>query len=555
MDEYIPFKRCLEYLGIDKVDTTDPRFARHISQTLKRAILKKSNVKQFLKDFGAIDGDTDTWYITNEIGSEIKDEWLKLGKKLGCEEEVKSVFEVVEETIRRVFLKITDDDKVSLAEKTLGDKLVSVDCIKFFNFNDKGILLGDDYNNYISVLKYDKYLQERIRYDDFYHHFVYENRFMTEGDVTEIWGYISRVYGLRNLNYLGKLIKEENNHMVPHFNSLRDKVLEDIDEFEYEKDELGEDVSYIDNFFERVCGKVPKNNNEMIYQRELARMIFYGIVARVFSNNPNGVKFDYVPIFESGQGKGKSTLVSRLNILPSTYDVVDSFDGRDAMLHLSGKCFMEIAELQAMNKAKDNETIKKFVTKATDTFRLPYGRSDVTYVRTCIFIGTTNDASFLTDITGNRRYLPINLDTMTYDMVTSPYATDYIKKCWQEAYLLYMQHKIYLKIPNECWDIVNEFTDLYVVDDPVEGSVTEYVTNFDPEKRTREDAVCGVEIFTHCMNGIRHNYGKNDARAIAFYMKNIPGWKKYNGRLRFGEYGVQRCWVREDFSEENVENV
>ena len=135
-------------------------------------------------------------------------------------------------------------------------------------------------------------------------------------------------------------------------------------------------------FFERVCGKVPKNNNEMIYQRELARMIFYGIVARVFSNNPNGVKFDYVPIFESGQGKGKSTLVSRLNILPSTYDVVDSFDGRDAMLHLSGKCFMEIAELQAMNKAKDNETIKKFVTKATDTFRLPYGRSDVTYVRT-----------------------------------------------------------------------------------------------------------------------------------------------------------------------------
>ena len=554
MDDLIKFKRVLEYIGLDVNVLHEPKYTRHIKQTLRRAILRKSAVKQFLKEFGTVTEDGQV-VISNEIGSQIKEEWFGLAEYLECKSDLEVVFDTVTDTIKTMFLKIEDNDKLEMASKELGDKLVNAEYVKYFSFNDKGRLIADDFNNYISVLKYDKYLQERIKYDDFYHHYVYCNRFMNDGDVTEVWGYISRVYDLRNINYLGKLIKEENNYMVPHFNSLRDRVLEDIDEFEYEKDELGEDISYIDNFFEKVCGKVPKNNDELVYQRELARMIFYGIVARVFSDNPNGVKFDYVPIFESSQGKGKSTLVSRLNILPSTYDVVDSFDGKDAMLHLSGKCFMEIAELQAMNKAKDNETIKKFVTKATDTFRLPYGRSDVTYVRTCIFIGTTNDASFLTDITGNRRYLPINLDTMSYDMVTSPYATDYIKKCWQEAYLLYKQHKIYLKIPNECWDIVNRFTEFYVVDDPVEGLVKDYVTNYDNDKRTREDAVCGVEIFTHCMNGLRHNYGKNDARAIAFYMKNMDGWKKYNGKLRFGDYGLQRCWVNDKFTEKNEENV
>jgi hypothetical protein len=551
MDEFVKFKRCLEFIGIGEIDFADPKYTRHFKQTLRRNILKKSNVKRFYNMFGKINKEGKV-YISSELGKCIKEEWYGIGELLECVDEVGSVFKVVEDGIVNAYLKIDDDDKVELAEKELGNRLVSVDCVKYFNFNDKGKLVSDDYNNYISVLKYDKYLQDRIKYDDFYHRFVYENRFMTEGDVTEIWGYISRVYDLRNINYLNKLVREENNHMVRHFNSLRDMVTEDIDEFEYEKDEIGEDISYIDNFFEKVCGKVPQTNEERVYQRELARMIFYGIVARVFSDNPNGVKFDYVPIFESSQGKGKSTLVSRLNILPSTYDVVDAFDGKDAMLHLNGKCFMEIAELQAMNKAKDNETIKKFVTKSTDTFRLPYGRSDVTYVRTCIFIGTTNDASFLTDITGNRRYLPINLDTMSYDMVTCDYATDYIKKCWQEAYLLWTQHKIYLKIPNECWEIVNKYTEFYTVDDPVEGAIHEYVTNYDSEKRTREDAVCGVEIFTHCMNGLRHNYGKNDARAIAFYMKNMPGWKKYEGKLRFGDYGLQRCWVKEDFKEENV---
>jgi len=552
-DTFAKFKRCFDFVGIVESDFTDPRYYGHVKQTIRRTILKKSNVKRFYLMYGKFDS-KNKLYVGSELGNKIKEEWYGIGEWLDCSEDVDSVFKNVEDSVKKAYLKIDDDDKLKIAEKELGDKLIDAEYVRYFSFNEAGKLLKDDFNNYMNVLKYDKYLQERIRYDDFYHKFVYNNRFMSEGDYTEVWGYISSVYRLTNINYLGKLIREENNHMVRHFNSLRDRVLEDIDEFEYEKDESGNDISYIDNFFEKVCGKIPKDEDEKIYQRELGRMIFYGIVARVFSDNPNGVKFDYVPIFESNQGRGKSTLVSRLNILPSTYDVVDSFDGKDAMLHLNGKCFMEIAELQAMNKAKDNETIKKFVTKSTDTFRMPYGRSDVTYVRTCIFIGTTNDASFLTDITGNRRYLPINLDSMNYDMITCDYATDYIKKCWQEAYLLWKDDKIYLKIPNECWNIVNKYTDFYTVDDPVEGAIYEYVANYDQEKRTRKDAVCGVEIFTHCMNGLRHNYSKNDARAIAFYMKNMPGWKKYEGKLRFGDYGLQRCWVHNDFveTEENV---
>jgi hypothetical protein len=210
MDDLIQFKRVLEYMGLDVNTLNDPKYGRHIKQTLRRAILRKSLVKQFLKEFGTVT-DTGEVVISNEIGSQIKEEWFGLAEYAECKSDLEVVFGTVTDTIKTMFLKIEDDDKLAIASKELGEKLVNAEYVKYFSFNDKGHLITDDFNNYISVLKYDKYLQERIKYDDFYHHYVYCNRFMNDGDVTEVWGYISRVYDLRNINYLGKLIREENN--------------------------------------------------------------------------------------------------------------------------------------------------------------------------------------------------------------------------------------------------------------------------------------------------------------------------------------------------------
>jgi predicted P-loop ATPase len=55
------------------------------------------------------------------------------------------------------------------------------------------------------------------------------------------------------------------------------------------------------------------------------------------------------------------------------------------------------------------ETIKHFISKCEDRYRVAYGKRTETFPRQCIFIGTTNNREFLNDPTGNRRFWPIDV--------------------------------------------------------------------------------------------------------------------------------------------------
>ena len=52
--------------------------------------------------------------------------------------------------------------------------------------------------------------------------------------------------------------------------------------------------------------------------------------------------------------------------------------------------------------------IKQFVTKQHDIYREAYGRRTGKYPRRCVFFGTTNEDTFLRDVTGNRRFWPVD---------------------------------------------------------------------------------------------------------------------------------------------------
>ena len=53
------------------------------------------------------------------------------------------------------------------------------------------------------------------------------------------------------------------------------------------------------------------------------------------------------------------------------------------------------------------EGVKSSVTAKSDEYRGAYARESEKRYRTCVFVGTTNDAQFLVDKTGNRRFLPL----------------------------------------------------------------------------------------------------------------------------------------------------
>ncbi|SNT28757.1 Predicted P-loop ATPase and inactivated derivatives [Noviherbaspirillum humi] len=138
------------------------------------------------------------------------------------------------------------------------------------------------------------------------------------------------------------------------------------------------------------------------YNALIGTLFLMSMVARAF--HP-GCQMDYMPVFEGGQGAGKS---SALRVLGGDWYSETPFKigDKDAYLAIQGVWLYEIAELDSFNKA-DSTSIKAFITNKTDRFRAPYGRRMLNVLRRTCFAATTNQDEYLKDSTGNRRSWPV----------------------------------------------------------------------------------------------------------------------------------------------------
>ena len=70
-------------------------------------------------------------------------------------------------------------------------------------------------------------------------------------------------------------------------------------------------------------------------------------------------------------------------------DTFLTVQGKEALEQIQGAWLIEMAELSGLRKA-EVEAVKHFISKQEDTFRPAYGRTAETYLRQCVFFGTTN---------------------------------------------------------------------------------------------------------------------------------------------------------------------
>lgn len=175
-----------------------------------------------------------------------------------------------------------------------------------------------------------------------------------------------------------------------------------------------------------------------------------------------GVKFDTMPVLCGPQGGGKS---SACGILAGNSQWFSDYlpfaaDGREVIEALSGHWLVEAGELYGLRKA-GAEKLKSFLSRTADHSRAAYARTTKAVPRRCIFIGTTNSNTFLTDGTGNRRFLPVTVGK--FDLVAL--ANDRDQLIAEAAVREAAGESIVL--PPELWQVAERVQDAYRVENPI----------------------------------------------------------------------------------------
>lgn len=291
-------------------------------------------------------------------------------------------------------------------------------------------------------------------------------------------------------------------------------------------------VPRIDKFLAEIM-----NCDDDVYSREVSRMIFYGGIMRLY--HP-GCKFDYMPILIGEQGTCKSTIVSWLAMDTNSYKEVLTIEGKEGAELLRNAWICEFSELLAMVRSREVESMKAYITREIDTFRPAYGKHVLDIPRHCIFIGTTNSYQFLIDKTGNRRYLPIEINTSKGQLYKNEKAIKKcILECWREAKYLMDNDKLYMTIPSEYEDVLEQHRLEATEEDPQEGLVGRYL-----DEKPIGYKVCVMEIHTEALHNLSKKCTRSDSNMICNYMRTFKNWERSKSTARCGDYGVQKYWEK-----------
>lgn len=93
-------------------------------------------------------------------------------------------------------------------------------------------------------------------------------------------------------------------------------------------------------------------------------------------------------------------------------------EGKDFMALLASNIIVCDDEFSGKSKSQV-VALKRIASQDMMTFREPYGRYNITRKRHALLCATTNDEYVLSDLTGNRRLLPINIQSIDIDLLKS----------------------------------------------------------------------------------------------------------------------------------------
>jgi len=261
------------------------------------------------------------------------------------------------------------------------------------------------------------------------------------------------------------------------------------------------------------------------YSRAISRVFLLAAVNRVFRP---GCKFDEMIVLEGPQGALKSTLLSTLAVRDEWFHDHVPLNSSKKFLETSvGKWLLEVAELSTMRNV-EVEQLKRMLSSRSDKARLAYGRHPIDRHRQCVLIGTTNENEYLRDMTGNRRFWPVQVGEVKIDDLQRDR-----HQLWAEAFKR-MDEPI--RLPKQLWHEA--------------GLQQEARVEIHPWEDTLADAFEGREgkIKTNTVYEVldlpTERRSRNDARTVGKILRRM-GFHREKQKFP-GEERTSWCYVRGD---------
>jgi len=257
------------------------------------------------------------------------------------------------------------------------------------------------------------------------------------------------------------------------------------------------------------------------YTQYVGQMILVAACAR--ADKP-GCKFDYMMILEGNQGIGKSQLVEVLG--GQWFGEVSLLDrDKETVQKIQRHWIIEVPEMPCFGR--EIESLKAFLSNRVDEVRLPYQRTTRKFPRKSIFIGTINptNAGYLTDNTGNRRFLPIEVRKIK----VSELARDR-DQLFAEAFNLYKQgFPLYIK-DEKILGLASEVQQSREAQDEWEPTIYQWLLM----NQSKFDAVSAKDIYVEALKGAEKEMNRSIALRIANVMKKL-GFGKTKVTRKNGE--------------------
>jgi predicted P-loop ATPase len=404
-------------------------------------------------------------------------------------------------------------------------------------------------NNAVLVLENDPLLKGRIVTDEFANRGMVlgklpwnpknEKRLWKDVDYAGFYNYMELFYGITGREKLDSalLLTSANN------------AINDVKE--YLKGLKWDGIKRLDTLLSVYLGA-----EDNAYTQAVMRKSLCAAVARAIMGS---TKYDYMPIFTGPQGIGKSTFLS---ILGKEWfsDSLTTFEGKEAAELIQGTWINEVGELTAMTKQETN-SVKQFLSKTDDIYRAAYGKTTDKYPRRCVFFGTSNEEEFLKDVTGNRRFWPIDVGVHPSKKSIWTDLPKEVDQIWAEAYTYWMLGEP-LYLSKDVEKLAEEMQESHREASGKEGMIRDFLekkipSNWDsmdlmkrrqfwngtlvlPEGETlvEREKVCAMEIWSECLNGDARYMKRIDSMEINGIMSAMSGWKRNKSKRRFGPYGI-----------------